>query len=56
MANCTKILIYILLKLLTWPSQFCVITHPKLFISHLVYTTHTNPVLQLNLNYKTANM
>ena len=45
---------YILLKLLSWPSQFFVITSPKLFISHLVYTTRTNPVLQLNLNYETC--
>ena len=43
---------YILLKLLTCPSQFCIITHPNLFIFNWVYTTRTNPVLQLNLNYK----
>ena len=36
--------VYIVPKLLTiWLTQFCVIIHPKLFISNLAYTTCTNP-------------
>ena len=42
----------ILPKLLTtWLTKFYVITHSNLFISDLVYTNCTNPILWLNLNY-----
>ena len=48
-----KFSFYILVKLLTtWLNQFCVITHHNLFIPNIVYITHTNPILRLNLNYK----
>ena len=59
MPNCVEIpilhTIYMIPKLLTtWLTQFCAITHPNSFIFNLTYTTRTNTIFRLNLNYKKA--
>lgn len=44
---------YMLLKLLnTWLTQFCIIIQPNLFIYNLAYTTRTEPVFLVHLNYE----
>ena len=49
----SKSTFYVLAKLITtWVTQFCVVSHPSLFVSDLVYTIRFNPILWLNLNYK----